>query len=267
MLEDSDHRTSGMRDFGSLTKERSWKSNKQDAGAAAKCSETQYERERMPTNFHSTTPPGVAFGREGLTQVLALVNTVRVAPADAETSGKSSVDNSNPISSADGIDSRRASGSDDGGGGGGGGGAQVSDSMFLGVDAEVFQHALLAEQQSCSDILEVLQRGVHELLDQYQLHARNTSVVRFKEEEADQLRAANDKLLLDLQTSQKQTEDVFRKLEMCSSDLKKATREKALADRSNADLTISLKASSERLSDLQVRSRAKTCMKNAAKVY
>jgi hypothetical protein len=216
----------------------------------------------MPTNFHSTTPPGVAFGREGLTQVLALIKTVRVAAADAETSGKSSVDNLNP--SADGMDARCASGRDDGGGGEG---AEVSDSMFLGVDAQVFQQALLAEQQSCSEMLEVLQRGVHELLEQYQLHARNTSIVRSKEEEADQLRAANDKLLLDLQTSQKQTEDVFRKLELCSSDLKQATREKALADRSNADLTISLKASSERLSDLQVRSRAKICMKTGEKVY
>ena len=182
---------------------------------------------------------GVAFGREGLARVLSLVSSV--SPSDKP---------GNQVPAGDG--GQTAGVNVTMGGTGGDEDKEVpGDSMFLGVDPKVFERALEEEQRSCNSMVDALLRAVQELLQEYQVHARNTSVVRSMESETEKLMSVNQKLLLDLERAHTEKAEMARKLDQCVLDVKQLTGEKSHMDKTNADLSFTLKASAERLEDLQ----------------
>ena len=175
---------------------------------------------------------GVAFGRDGLAEILVLLDKGRgdVLPQDVLRGA------CEDEACSDSAKSEKSS---------------AHESMFLSVDPDIFQRALEAEQQECNGILESLLKAVHQLLNKYQQHARNTVEVKNKEAEVDQLSTTKQHLDTQLEQAQAQKSELARKLETCNLELKKLTGEKTQLDKMNLHLTRTSTSSAARVEDLE----------------
>ena len=169
---------------------------------------------------------GIAFGRDGLAEILQCLDCVRT-DVSTETHLIDNQDKTSEISSAQ------------------------EGSMHLSVDPDVFRRALDAEQHECNGMLGALLKAVQDLLNKYQQHARNTSLVKSQEVHVSQLNASMQQLESELRQALAKKKEVQHQLEKCMMELRSAVGEKIQMDKVNLDLTRTSASSAGRVKDLE----------------
>lgn len=180
---------------------------------------------------------GVAFGRDGLAEVLLLLAKGNGQVSAQETPLSPHASSCEDEACGESAKSEKSSGPE--------------NSLYLSVDPDIFQRALDVEQQECNRILESVLKAVHQLLNKYQQHARNTTEVKNKEGEVCQLTTTLQHLNTQLEQTQTQKSELARKLEMRNLKLKSITGEKVQLDKVILDLTRKSTSSAARVKDLE----------------
>jgi hypothetical protein len=170
---------------------------------------------------------GIAFGREGLAEILTLLDNGSVAVGEEDLQAGCDRSDTSEKSFANG------------------------ESMYLGVDPDVFKQALEKEKEECSGMLGALLKATQELLSKYQQHARNTCEVKVKDGEVNQLNTSLQQLESQLKTTVTQKTELAKKLEKCVMELKGTVGEKNQMDKMNLDLTRASTSAAARIKDLE----------------
>ena len=185
-----------------------------------------------------TSKNGVAFGREGLADVLLLLRSANVDHLPRSTPTKVSGEDV----SADGGGEKSM--------------REKWGEMNLEVDPAVFEKSLEAEQRMCSLMLNTLRTALQTLVQQYQKHAQNTEELKQRDDEVTLLKETVHKLEVQLSQTARAKDELTSMLDEVSLKLQTCESQKAGLSACNAELTRDRSAALARVKEVEVEREA-----------
>ena len=185
-----------------------------------------------------TSKNGVAFGREGLADVLLLLRSANVDHLPRSTPTKVSGEDV----SADGGGEKSM--------------REKWGEMNLEVDPAVFEKSLVAEQRMCSLMLNTLQTALQTLVQQYQKHAHNTDELKQRDCEVTLLKETVSKLEVQLSQTATRKDELASMLDKVSLKLQTCESQKSGLSTCNIELTRDRSAALARVKEVEVEREA-----------